>query len=324
MDDDLDQSLQPTYAGDQSFMRADRIDVTDLPEEADVAVVGAPFDGSVSRQPGTRYGPRAIRQASAWYAGFTPDDPTPMYEADTRRVIDYSELTVRDCGDVSVFPTDVEKTGERVRAAVGRLAETAFPVVLGGDHYLTYPSFTGFAEAVDGDVGLLHLDSHADTYGPGPLLGEHNHGTSMNLIDESPHGGYENHAMVGLRGSQPVDLPEQEAERGLHVSTARDVHDRGIDACMADAIEHAADGVDHVYLTVDIDVVDPAFAPGTGTPEQGGLTSVDLMRAMERAATCEQIGAMDLVEVAPRLDPSRNTQRLAAAAIVRFLEEKFC
>ena len=324
MTEPLSQTLQPTYAGDQTFLRAPRTSLEELGDDADVAVVGVPFDGAVTRQPGTRYGPRAVREASAWYGGFDRETSAAMYEADTGRVVDLGDMTVRDVGDVTVYPSDAERTGERLRAAVEHLATRAFPVVLGGDHYVTYPAFVGFAEAVEGEVGLVHLDSHSDLYGPGELVGEHNHGGQMDLLHASGHGGMEHHAMVGIRGRQPADLPDLIGEDGLSVATARDVHDHGIEACMQAAFEHAGAGVDHLYLTVDIDVVDPGVAPGTGTPEQGGLGAVDLLRAMELAAEHEQIGAMDLVEVAPRLDPTRNTQRLGAAAVVRFLEERFC
>jgi agmatinase len=145
----------------------------------------------------------------------------------------------------------------------------------------------------------------------------------MNLINDTDHGGYETHSMVGLRAIEDADFPEFVDRNGLHVSYARDVHDRGILPCVQDAIDHATEAVDSVYLTVDIDVVDPTIAPGTGTPEFGGIDATQLLSAMECLGACEEICAIDLVEVAPRLDPSRMTPRLGAAALSRFLEVKF-
>lgn len=179
------------------------------------------------------------------------------------------------------------------------------------------------AEAHGDRLGMIHLDAHSDVYGSWELHGEHWHGSPMNLINDTAHGGYETHSMIGLRALEAADFPTFVNEEGLHVSYARNVHDRGIISCVEDAIEHATDGVDAVYLTVDIDVVDPTTAPGTGTPEFGGLTTTQLLTAMDRLGDCSSICAIDLVEVAPRLDPSRMTQRLGAAAVSRFLEAKF-
>jgi agmatinase len=145
----------------------------------------------------------------------------------------------------------------------------------------------------------------------------------MNLINETDYGGYETHSMIGLRAREATDFPTFVNEEGLHVSYARDVHDRGITPCIEAAIEHVTNRVDGIYLTVDIDVVDPTIAPGTGTPEFGGLDTIQLLEAMEQLGECDLICAIDLVEVAPRLDPSRMTQRLGAAAVSRFLEAKF-
>jgi agmatinase len=155
------------------------------------------------------------------------------------------------------------------------------------------------------------------------LYGPHWHGSPMARIDDLDQGGYENHAMIGIRAYERAGFPELVEENGIHVDYARDVREKGIEACVADAIDHATDGTDHVYLTVDIDCVDPSFAPGTGTPEPGGLTSTELLTAMDALGTCSAIGAMDLMEVAPRLDPTDATEMLASMAIVRFLERRF-
>jgi agmatinase len=308
----------PTYVGSKTFMNAPEADPHDLPAATDVGVVGVPFDGGVSRQPGTRYGPEEIRRESGWYARNDGG-----FNAATGRRVDFDGVTVRDCGDVPIVTTDIEATGEGIRETVRSVAETGFPVVLGGDHYLTYPSFCGVAEARGERLGMIHLDAHSDVYGSWDLHGEHWHGSPMNLIDDTDYGGYDTHSMVGLRAVEAPDFPEFVADEGLHVSYARDVHADGLDSCLERAVDHATDHVDSVYLTVDIDVVDPTVAPGTGTPEFGGIDATQLLRAMERLGECDAICAVDLVEVAPRLDPSRMTQRLGAAALSRFLEAKY-
>jgi agmatinase len=311
-----------SFAGVSTFLKAEGCPPDDLDEDVDVGVLGVPFDGAVSRQPGARFGPRALREASGWYA-YLGGYKGGVHNVETGTTVSYDDLEIRDCGDVPTVPTSIERTRPQVIAAVEAVAERAFPVVLGGDHYVTYPSFVGYARAVGERVGLIHIDAHSDTVESSALYGEHFHGSPMARIDDSEYGGYENHAMVGIRGYEGPEFPDLVEERGIHVDYAPDVRERGIEACIEDAIDHATDGVDNVYLTVDIDGVDPAYAPGTGTPEPGGLTSDDLLRAMDLLGACDAVGAMDLMEVAPRLDPTESTQRLGANAVVRFLESKF-
>lgn len=312
------QPPNPTYVGSKTFMDAPEADAHELPDSTDIGIVGVPFDGAVSRQPGTRYGPEKIRRESGWYAR-----EDGGFNAASGRYVNFADVSMRDCGDVPLVTTDVKETGDRIFDTVRAVAETSFPVILGGDHYLTYPSFCGVAEARNGRLGLIHLDSHSDIYGPWDLHGDHWHGSPMNLINDTDYGGYQSHSMVGLRAREASNFPELVEDQDLHVSYARDIDDRGIVPCIEAAIDHATDSVDAVYLTVDIDVVEPTIAPGTGTPEFGGIDATQLLDAMERLGHCEEICAVDLVEVAPRLDPSRMTQRLAAAALSRFLETKF-
>jgi agmatinase len=319
---DLESLPELSFAGVQTFLKADHCPPDGLDDDVDVGVLGVPFDGAVSRQPGARFGPGALREASAWYA-YLGGYKGGVHNVETDRTVSYDDLSMRDCGDVPTVPTSIERTRPQVIAAVEAVAERAFPVVLGGDHYVTYPSFVGFARAVGERVGLIHIDAHSDTVESSALYGEHFHGSPMARIDETEYGGYGNHAMVGIRGYEGPGFPDLVEERGIHVDYAPDVRERGIEACVEDAVDHATDGVDHVYLTVDIDGVDPAYAPGTGTPEPGGLTSDDLLRAMDLLGACDAVGAMDLMEVAPDLDPTESTQRLGANAVVRFLESKF-
>lgn len=319
---ELESLPELSFAGVQTFLKAEQCPPDELGEDVDVGVLGVPFDGAVSRQPGARFGPGALREASAWYA-YLGGYKGGVHNVETNTTVDYDDLTIRDCGDVTTVPTSIERTRPQVIAAVEAVAERAFPVVLGGDHYVTYPSFVGYARSVGENVGLIHIDAHSDTVESSALYGEHFHGSPMARIDDSEYGSYGTHAMIGIRGYEGPEFPGLVEDRDIHVSYAPDVRERGIEACIEDAIAHATDGVERVYLTVDIDGVDPAYAPGTGTPEPGGLTSDDLLRAMDLLGACDAIGAMDLMEIAPKLDPTESTQRLGANAIVRFLESKF-
>lgn len=326
----ITRNMQPTvadlpelsYAGFNRFLKAPESRPEELSPDVDIGVVGVPFDGGSSHRPGARYGPAGIREASGWFA-YLGGYKGGLTNIDTGRTIDYSDVEIRDCGDVPTIPNSVERTRDQVAAFVGTVAASTFPIVLGGDHYITYPSFLGYADTVDSDVGMIHIDAHSDTVESSVIFGDHFHGSPMSRIDESPYGGYENHAMIGIRGYEGPTFDELVADRDIQVSTAGDVREQGIAACIEEAVEHATDGVEHVYLTVDIDGIDPAFAPGTGTPEPGGLSDRDLLLAMDLLGGCDAIGAMDVMEVAPTLDPTNITSRLAANAILRFIETKF-
>ncbi|MCL9813415.1 agmatinase family protein [Natranaeroarchaeum aerophilus] len=313
----------PGYSGVKTFLGADTAEPEEIDDSVDAAVYGVPYDGAVSNKPGTRYGPEALRAATARRGSYTFESDRESYNIATDRSAAYDEITFRDCGDAPVVPNDIEATYESVVEFSETVSEQTMPIMIGGDHYLTYPAFVGYANAVEDDVGLIHLDAHTDTWGESDLYGEHYHGSPMARIDETEYGGYENHAMVGIRGHADMEFLDIVDDEGLYVDFARDVHEKGIEACIEGAIEHATDGVDQVYLTMDIDVVDPSFAPGTGTPSPGGITSNDFLRAADLLGECDAIGAVDLVEVLPTEDPAGTTSLVGATALTRFLESYF-
>jgi agmatinase len=311
-----------SYAGIPTFMKSDQADRFDVADGVDVAVAGIPFDGGQGKRAGARFGPGAIRAQTGIYA-YYGEYKGELLNVESRRQVDYSDLTVRDCGDIDTVPNDITATRDQVMAAVERMAGSAFPVVLGGDHYLTYPSFLGVSNALGADIGVIQLDAHSDTVGDSDLYGKHFNGSPMARIAESPHGDYATHAMVGVRGYEDGEFDEMVASEGVHVAYIDEVRERGIEACVRSAVEHVTDCVDHLYVTVDIDVVDPAFAPGTGSPEPGGITSAELVTAMSTLGEYDAVAGVDLMEVAPSFDPTTSTAQLAAKALVRFLERRF-
>lgn len=310
------------YAGIPSFLKAPVTPPDELDANVDVGVVGLPFDGGASRRPGARFGPAGIRAATGTYAYYS-DYKGGLVNVDTGQRVDYAGFTARDCGDAPLVPTDITRTRDTVADFVERVASRTFPVLLGGDHYLTYPGFLGVARALKADLGVIQLDAHTDTTAESPVHGKHYHGSPMARINETPHGGYDHHAMIGIRGYEAADVPDLAEHEGILLQTMADVRDRGITTCVDRAIEHATAGVDGVYVTVDIDVVDPAFAPGTGTPEPGGLTSHELLQAAARLGDCPEVVAVDLMEVAPDVDPTDATAQLGAKTIIQILERRF-
>lgn len=315
-------NVELAYAGLNTFLKGEPRDVEDL-AEADVGVLGAPYDGAVSNRPGARYGPEAIRRASAWWA-YLSGYKGGLTNIGTGKQVDFSSFSVADCGDVPIFPMDREATAESITAHVATIAEQAFPILLGGDHYCTYPAFEGFAQGSGADsVGLVQIDAHTDTVAESAVFGEHFHGSSTHHIADSSYTDYEHVSQVAIRGYESPEFFEFADETGLNLYTMANVRAEGIETVVESAVEAAATDTDAVYVTFDIDAVDPSIAAGTGTPVPGGLSAREALAVMGVLGSHEAVSAVDMMEVAPTYDPTEGTQRLAAYLLVRFLERKF-
>lgn len=270
----------------------------------DVALVGAPMDDLVSDRPGARLAPRAIRAASC--------PPGPHLEA---KIDAFAELRVLDFGDAAVLPADPERSHAAIEATVGQvLAAGVLPVVLGGDHSITEPSLRACA-AVHGPVGAVHFDTHTDT-GEEVFGVERSHGTFIRRLIDAGQLDAGRYAQIGLRGYWPGDREfGWQAERGVTSLFMHDVRDLGIREVVARAVASVGEGP--VYLTVDVDVLDPAFVPGTGTPEPGGMTTADLLLAVRTVATELDLIGADVVEVIPTAVGSLDYAALVADRVVR-------
>jgi agmatinase len=270
----------------------------------DVAIVGAPTDDLVSDRPGTRFGPRAIRAASC--------PPGPHLEA---RIDAFAELRVVDFGDSAVVPADVEKTHAEIERTVGQVVSAGLlPVVLGGDHSITEANVRAVA-ARDGPVGLVHFDTHTDT-GTEVFGVERSHGTPMFRLVRDGHVDGSRYVQIGLRGYWPGEEElSWQREQGITSFFMHDVRELGIGEVIGRTLGIVGDGP--VFLTVDVDVLDPAFAPGTGTPEPGGMSSIDLLRATRELAAGLDLVGMDVVEVIPTVVGSADITALVADRVVR-------
>ena len=273
---------------------------------ADVVVVGAPFDGGTSHRPGTRFGPQAIRMTD-----YLPHDGSRPSLA--LRTDGLQDLRVVDAGDVEMPPGDIERALGVLEAAVEKVARAgAIPVVLGGDHSIAYPDAKGVANALGhGRVSMIHFDAHADTGDIefGSLWG---HGQPMRRLIESGALRGDRFLQVGLRGywPGPETLDWMAAERMRSYEMTEIVH-RGLSECLTEAFGIATDECEGVFLSVDIDVCDPGHAPGTGTPEPGGLSSRQLLDAVRRICRELPVAGIDVVEVSPPYDHAEITAILA-------------
>ncbi len=277
----------------------------------DIAIVGAPFDEGVSSRPGARFAPRAIRMApTAWgneYAWSIQLGVEP-----------YAKLKVVDAGDAPIVPTRFERGLRVIHEKVFRVAEAGpIPIVLGGDHSVTYPSAAAVARHVwPRKVGLVHFDAHADT-GADQWGNLYAHGQPMRRLLEEGWVEGKNFVQIGLRGYWPEkETFEWMREQGMRWHTMVEIEERGAEAVIADSIAEALEGPDCIYLSVDIDVVDPGTAPGTGTPEPGGILPREMLRAVRQIVGQVDLVGMDVVEVSPPYDQSEVTAMLAHRVVL--------
>ncbi|NUR83836.1 MAG: agmatinase [Nonomuraea sp.] len=289
----VDSSRIPRFAGFATFARLPRLDEV---ERADVAVVGVPFDSGVSYRPGARFGPAAVREASRLLRPYNPGLDVSPFEA----------MQVVDGGDFIANPFNLGEAIEAIEGAAD--AMDARLVTIGGDHTIALPLLRSVARR-HGPVALLHFDAHLDTWDT-YFGAEYTHGTPFRRAVEEGIVDTEALSHVGTRGPLygKKDL-EDDRRMGFGILTAADVMRRGVDESVE--ILKSRIGDRPLYISVDIDVLDPAHAPGTGTPEAGGLTSRELLEILRGLAGSRLVGA-DVVEVAPAYDHAEITSVAAS------------
>ncbi|WP_203857484.1 agmatinase [Plantactinospora mayteni] len=304
------------YGPDLTFLGVPRCTLNDPDTYADanVVIVGAPYDGGTSHRPGTRFGPSAIRQAC--YLPHDGSRPSLALRVDPLR-----ELTVYDAGDVEMFGGDaVRSLGALEEAVYAVVRSGAVPVVLGGDHSIALPDATGVARHLGyGRVSMVHFDAHADTgtIEHGSLYG---HGQPMRRLIESGAVRADRFLQIGLRGYWPgPETLAWMAAGQMRSYEMTEIVARGLDECLAEAYAIALDDCDGVFLSVDVDVVDPGMAPGTGTPEPGGLTTRQLLDAVRRCCYELPVVGVDVVEVAPPYDQAEVTAYLGNRVVLEAL-----
>lgn len=307
------QQATHAFTGIPSFARGPIVTVQAV--EADVAVLGVPYDEGTGFRPGARFGPRALREASLRYAFFGAGAGKRGYwdlEAGRRRL---GQLRLADCGDVDIVALDLEGNLQRISDAVKTLVSRGvMPVVLGGDHSVSFPVVRGHAGR--GPLSLVHIDAHLDYRDEvgGVRLG---HGCPIRRIAELPF--IRDIVTLGIRGlrASEEDL-EAAGTRGNHVVTAAAIRRDGLGAALA-----RVPRAERIYVTFDVDALDPGIAPGTGTPDPGGLSYIEARDLLQGIARKGRIVGFDLVEVNPWLDPTGVTPLTAAQLIIEFLAAIF-
>src|SRR5215469_10108810 len=294
------------YGPDATFLGVPKADLADPGTwaGADVLIIGAPFDGGTSYRAGARFGPQAIR-----FTDYLPHDASRPHLA-----LGVDPLVEMPSGETERSLRTLEE------AVLAACEGGALPVILGGDHTITFPDATGVARHVGwGRVSLIHFDAHADT-GDTQFGSLYGHGTPMRRLIESGAVRGDRFLQIGLRGYWPEpETLDWMAEQRMRSFEMTELVARGIDDCLTEAFAIATDDCDAVFLSVDVDVVDPGLAPGTGTPEPGGLSSRQLLDAVRRIAMELPVAGIDVVEVAPPYDHAEVTAYLANRVVLETL-----
>ena len=299
----VDPRESPRFAGIKTFMRLPHIKTT---EGVDVAIVGVPFDTGASYRVGARFGPEAIRSVSALL----------RHHNEVLDVSIFDHCSVVDYGDLPVNPGYIEDSYKMIEEGLLPILDGGVtPIMLGGDHSVTLPELRAMVKT-HGPVALIHFDSHTDT-GDKRFGRKYTHGTPFRRAVEEELILVDHSIQAGMRGSiYSRDSLDDARKMGFDLVTSVEAQERGIDELIRRICDRAGDA--KAFVSFDIDFVDPAYAPGTGTPEVGGFTSSEALRVVRGLRDLDLVG-FDLVEVLPQYDPSQITALLAANIVYEFI-----
>ena len=297
----------PRFAGVPTFMRLPHVSLDEARiQDVEIGIIGVPWDSGTTNRPGPRHGPRQLRDASTMIRAEHPVSGVRPYE----------RLNCADLGDVSINPADIEDSMNRITTFYNKVLEKGIkPLTAGGDHLTSLPVLRALADK--GPLGMIHFDSHTDlfhSYFDGTMF---THGTPFRRAVEENLLDPKRVIQIGIRGTQ-YDSEDLDFAKsvGIRVIKIDEFFDRGIQDVMAEAREIV--GENETYVSYDIDFIDPAFAPGTGTPEVGGPNSYEALKVVRELAGVKIVGA-DMVEVSPPFDPSSNTAFLGVSVMFELL-----
>ena len=296
----------PHFAGINTFMKAPYVENVNEVGNYDVAIVGVPHDSGTTYRPGTRFGPQGIRKISALYTPYNYEMGVDLRE----------QISICDVGDIFTIPANNEKSFDQISKGVAHIfASGAFPIILGGDHSIGFPTVRGVCRHLgDKKVGIIHFDRHVDTQETD--LDERMHTCPWFHATNMKNAPAKNLVQLGIGGWQvPREGVKICRERSTNVLTVTDICEMGLKESADFAIEKATDGTDCVYISFDIDCIDAGFVPGTGWPEPGGLLPREALKLLEYIIRKVNVCGIELVEVSPPYDVSDMTALLATRVI---------
>ena len=300
------RGVLPHFAGINTFMKAPYLEDVNRVGEYDVAIVGVPHDSGTTYRPGTRFGPQGIRRISALYTPYNYEMGVDLRE----------QITLCDVGDIFTIPANNEKSFDQISKGIAHVfASGAFPIILGGDHSIGFPTVRGVCRHLgDKKVGIIHFDRHVDTQETD--LDERMHTCPWFHATNMANAPAKNLVQLGIGGWQvPREGVKVCRERGTNVLTVTDITEMGLEAAAQFAIERATDGTDCVYISFDIDCIDAGFVPGTGWPEPGGLLPREALKLLELIVRNVPVCGLEIVEVSPPYDISDMTSLMATRVI---------
>ena len=296
-------NLEPRYSGIPTFMRTP---LTETLDGIDIGLIGVPYDGGVTNRAGARHGPREIRNQSSLMR--------TIHHINRESPFDIANIA--DLGDVSFSePFDHQVVNDDITEFYRLVKESGvIPLSAGGDHSITYPIFKGIAS--DGPIGMVHIDAHTDTWGE--IWGsKFHHGSPFRLAVEDGLLDPKRTIQIGIRGAQNfMDGIDFSLDSGMRVVFMEDFFEMGVKEVIKEALMIVGDGP--TYISFDVDGLDPVFAPGTGTPEVGGITTIEAQTLLRGLKGLDFIGA-DVVEVAPPFDQTGNTALVGATMMYEIL-----
>ena len=300
-------SVMPRFAGLATLMRLPYVGFDDAQfAHVDIGLIGVPWDGGTTNRPGARHGPRQVRDISTMVrnvnraSGLKP----------------FSICNCADLGDTPVNPVDLMDSLHRIHAFYDKVCAAGItPLSVGGDHLVSLPIMRALAK--NGPIGMVHFDAHTDTW-DGYFGGfKYTHGTPFRRAIEEGLLDPKRTIQIGIRGALYSDAEDTWGqEQGIRVIDIDEFHAMGLEAVMAEARRVVGDG--QTYVSFDVDALDPVYAPGTGTPEIGGLTTLEAQRMVRMLQGLNLVGG-DVVEVSPPFDPSGNTALVAATMMFEIL-----
>ena len=295
----------PRYAGIATFMRLPYVAPADA-DEVDIGLIGVPWDGGTTNRPGARHGPRQIRDLSTMARN--------AHHA--TGIMPFKLCNCADLGDTPVNPVDIEDTLERVEKFYAEVADQGIlPLTAGGDHLITLPVMRAICR--NGPVGMVHFDAHTDTLDRYFGESKYTHGTPFRRAIEEGLLDPKRTVQIGIRGALYSDKDKDWGlEQGIRVIEIEEYNDLGVDAVVAEARRVVGD--QPTYLSFDVDALDPVYAPGTGTPEIGGINTYDAQKMIRGMRGLNLVGA-DVVEVSPPFDMSGNTALVAVTMMFEIL-----
>jgi len=283
-------------------------------EKVEFGLLGVPFDGAVKGRPGARHAPDGIREAFRFYSTYN-------YEHD----VDVSGMKVADFGNVVLSQENVKEAHSNISSALKEMLGVAtVPLIMGGDHSITFATVKALSEVTEGNIGIITFDSHNDVreYEDDDISSGTPFRRILEELEGEPVKG-KNIVQIGLHGFLNSSYYRDYAiSKGMMIFTADVVRTMGMENVVKGALMQAGDGTDAIYLSVDMDSVDQSEAPGVSAPSPGGLSSSELLNGIFHVASDSKVKAMDIVELAPPLDPSGTTARLGANALLYFLGGK--